>query len=68
MEVAMRRHAAYTDPLDERLAQEAKRLKEAAKSLKPGKRRQEIMRKAQQAEMAAGITFWISSPGLPPPE
>lgn len=64
----MRRHAAHTAPLEERLAQEASRLKQAAKSLKPGKKRQEIMRKAQQAEMAASISLWISSPGLQPPE
>jgi hypothetical protein len=40
----MRRHVAHTEPLDERLVQEANRLKEAAKSLKPGMRRREIMR------------------------
>lgn len=64
----MHRHVAHTEPLDERLTEEARRLKEAAKSLKPGMRRQEIMRKARQAEMAASITLWISSPGLQPPE
>jgi hypothetical protein len=64
----MRRRATHTGPLDERLVLEAERLKEAAKSLKPGKRRQEMMRKARQTEMAASITLWISSPGLQPPE
>ena len=64
----MRRHAAHIEPLEERLAQEANRLKEAAKRLKPGKRRQETMRKARQAEMAASISLWISSPRLQSPE
>jgi hypothetical protein len=63
-----RRRIVHIEPLDERLAQEAHRLKEAAKSLKPGQRRQEILRKARQAEMAASITQWITSPGLQPPE
>jgi hypothetical protein len=63
-----RRRVMHSEPLDERLVQEALRLKEVAKSLRPGKRRQEMIRKARQAEMAAGITHWLSSPGLQPPE
>lgn len=54
--------------LEERLALEAFRLKEAAKRLKPGKRRQEMLRNARDAEIAACISIWITSPGLPPPE
>lgn len=63
-----RRRVVHVESLDERLALEAQRLKEAAKNLKPGKRRREMLRKARQAEMAASITHWISSPGLQPPE
>jgi hypothetical protein len=54
--------------LDERLALEAIKLKETAKRLKPGSRRQALLRKAREAEIAASITAWISSPGLKPPE
>ena len=60
------RHAM--EPLEERLALEAARLRAAAKKLKPGKRRQELLRKAREAEVAAGISSWITSPGLLPPE
>ena len=63
-----RRHVEHETPLDERLALEAIRLKETAKRLKPGSRRQALLRKAREAEIAASITAWISSPGLRSPE
>ena len=63
-----RRHVEHEQSLDERLAMEAIRLREAAKSLKPGARRQALLRKAREAETAASLTAWISSPGLRPPE
>jgi hypothetical protein len=63
-----RRRVMHSEPLDERLVQEAHRLKEVARSLPPGKRRQDMIRRARQAEMAASITQWLSSPGLLPPE
>jgi hypothetical protein len=69
MEVEMRtRHIEHVHPLDERLAQEAVRLREAAKVMKPGATRQQMLRKAREAEIAAHITSWISSPGLQRPE
>jgi len=46
----------------------AHRIKEEAKKLRPGKERQEMLRKARQADIAASITQWISSPGVEPPE
>lgn len=55
-------------PLEECLTLEAVRLKEAAKRLKPGKRRHEMFRKARDAEVTACISIWITSPGLPPSE
>ena len=63
-----RRRYAQTVPLIERLTEEAQRIKEEAKKLQPGKERQEMLRKARQAYIAASITQWISSPGLKPPE
>nr|WP_249133863.1 hypothetical protein [Bradyrhizobium sp. AUGA SZCCT0177] len=63
-----RRHIEHDHPLDERLALEAIKLRETAKSLKPGSKRQTLLRKAREAETAASITAWISSPGLKPPE
>jgi hypothetical protein len=70
MEVGMqaRRHVEQDHLLDERLVQEAARLKEAAKGTRPGAKRQEMLRKARQAEIAASIASWLSSPGFLPPE
>jgi hypothetical protein len=62
------RHVAHQHPLNERLALKALRLKETAKTLKQGARRQALMRKAREAEIAASITAWISSRGVDPPE
>lgn len=46
-------------PLQERLAEEAKRLREKAKSLQPGTAREET---------GSHLTEWLSSPGLRAPE
>ena len=63
-----RRRVQHERPLDERLALEARRLREVAKALKPGAKRQALLRKAREAEITANISAWISSPGLEPPE
>src|SRR6478672_9385110 len=69
VEVLMhRQRVVQTVPLIERLDQESQRIREEAKKLRPGKERQEMLRKARQADIAASITQWISSPGLKPPE
>jgi hypothetical protein len=52
---------------DERLAAEAQRLKEQAKSLPAGRDRETLLRKARQSETAAHINGWLMSPGLTPP-
>ena len=53
---------------DQRLAQEAERLREQARKLKPGTERERLLRKARQTETAAHISEWINSPGLQPPK
>jgi hypothetical protein len=55
-------------PFGQRLAQEAHRLKEQAKTLPLGKERELLSRKARQLETASHISEWISSPGLQPPK
>jgi hypothetical protein len=55
------------DPLEARLAEEAKRLREEAKSLPPGAKREDLLRKARQAETGSRMSQWLSSPGLQPP-
>ena len=56
-----------TESLEARLAQEAKRLREEAKLLPPGAQRDELIRKARQAETGSHMTEWLTSPGLRPP-
>ena len=55
------------DPLDKRLSEEAKRLREQAQLLPPGAVRDEVIRQAQQAETCSHMSEWLSSPGLQPP-
>ncbi len=55
-------------PFEQRLAQEARRVKERAKSLPHGRERELLSRKARQLEIALHINEWLSSPGLKPPE
>jgi hypothetical protein len=52
---------------EQRLTQEAHRVKERAKTLPQGKERELLSRKARQLETASHISEWISSPGLQPP-
>jgi hypothetical protein len=50
------------------LAKEAKRCREEVETKPPGQERDDLLRKARQAETAAHIDQWISSLGLKPPE
>ena len=63
-----RRRFRQTEPLEARLAEEAKRLREEAKLLPPGAQRDELIRKAREAETGSHMTEWLTSPGLRPPE
>jgi hypothetical protein len=63
-----RRRFKQSDPLEERLAEEAKRLREEARLLPPGAVRDEIIRKARQAETGSHMSEWLRSPGLRPPQ
>ena len=59
-----RRRFIQTQSLEERLAEEAKRLREKAKSLPPGAAREALIRRARQAETGSHMSQWLSSPGL----
>jgi hypothetical protein len=63
-----RRRFIQNQPLEERLAEEAKRLRVEAKSLPPGAKREELIRRARQAEIGSHMSEWLSSPGLQPPK
>jgi hypothetical protein len=63
-----RRRDKQTVSFEERLAQEAYRFREQAKTLPPGAEREELIRKARQAETASHLNEWLTSPGLQPPK
>ncbi|GMO24654.1 hypothetical protein [Bradyrhizobium ottawaense] len=62
-----RRRVKQTHSLEERLAEEAKRLREQAELLPHGPLRDETLRKARQAETGSHMSEWLRSPGLLPP-
>ena len=61
-----RRRLKQVKSLEERLADEAKRLREEARLLQPGAVREALLRKARQAETGAHVSEWLRSPGLQP--
>ncbi|MFK4507143.1 hypothetical protein LPJ38_26510 [Bradyrhizobium daqingense] len=63
-----RRRIKQIASLEERLAAEALRLRQEARSLPPGIERERAIRKARQAETGSHISEWLNSPGLQPPE
>jgi hypothetical protein len=56
----LRRRFKQTVSLEERLSEEAKRLREEAKLKRPGVERETLLRKARQTETAAHIDEWLS--------
>ena len=63
-----RRRFKNTLTFPDRMAKEAERFRQEAETKPPGQQRDDLLRKASQAETAAHIDRWISSPGLKPPE
>ena len=62
-----RRRIIQTKSLKERLLQEARELRDQAKLLPIGLVRHAALQKARQAETAACMDDWLSSPGLRQP-
>jgi hypothetical protein len=62
-----RRRIKHTKSLDERLAQRVKELRARAKALH-GMEREQLMRKARQADIASHMNEWLSSAGLQTPK
>nr|WP_249135528.1 hypothetical protein [Bradyrhizobium sp. AUGA SZCCT0222] len=63
-----RRRIQHGTPLDQRLAEQAKRLRDEARGSPPGFERERLLRKAREAETAARMQDWLRSPGLQPPK
>ena len=68
MSILQRRKVKHIASFEDRLAHEAQRLREQAKALPPGLDRDHLVRKARQAETAAHISGWLTSPGLASPK
>jgi hypothetical protein len=62
-----RRRVKQLLSLSERLEQEAARLRAQAKKLPLGRKREELIRRARQAETATQIEALLTSPGLRAP-
>jgi hypothetical protein len=63
-----RNRFTQTTTLRDRLAREAERLRQKARTLPAGKERESLLRKARQLETASHINEWLSSPGLQTPQ
>jgi len=63
-----RRRSKQTVPFPERLAEWAEQVREQAKQLPPGTERENLLRKAGQADTASHVDEWVNSPGLQPPK
>ena len=64
----LRRRFKQPLSLEERLSEEAKRLRVEAKSRPHGAAREALLRKARQCETGSHMSEWLSSPGLQPPK
>jgi hypothetical protein len=63
----IRRRVKQISSLSDRLIQQAENLRQQADGMPAGVRRDELLKKARQAETSANADEWLSSPGLQPP-
>jgi hypothetical protein len=59
-----RHHIPQTSDLDELLAKDSQNLRKQAEGTPAGVAREDLLRKARQAERATRVLEWLSSPGL----
>ncbi|MGY4568517.1 MULTISPECIES: hypothetical protein [Bradyrhizobium] len=57
-----RRRVKQITSLEERLTEEAKSLRQEAKTLPPGIEKEMLLKKARQNDAAAQMTEWLRSP------
>lgn len=62
-----RRRFSQVVSLGDRLIEEARRLRKEARVTPHGREREQLLRRARQAETASEIDRWLSSSGLRPP-
>nr|WP_072821209.1 hypothetical protein [Bradyrhizobium erythrophlei] len=64
----VRRRFKQSESLKDRLISFADEIRTKAFALPPGVDRNELLRKARQAETASHLDDWVNSPGLQPPK
>jgi predicted trehalose synthase len=63
-----RRRFKQTESLEQRLTEEAAKLRKEAQGTPPGVERERLIKRARQAETASHLSEWLASPGLQPPK
>jgi hypothetical protein len=63
-----RRRVKQTSSLNERLLEEAERLRGRARAMSPGIEQSELLHAARRHDVAIHMNEWLASPGLRPPE
>jgi len=63
-----RHRVTQISSLEQRLAQEAVRLRKEVQGTPHGIERERLIRKARQAETASHLSEWLRSSGLQPPK
>ena len=67
--VKLRPRVKHVMTFEERLAQEARKLRDAANKEPPGSLSREVfLKRARQTETAAQLNAWLQSTGLQPPK
>ena len=59
-----RRRFKQAAPLDQRMTEQAERLRQEAQGTPPGVQRDKLIRQARQLETASHMQDWLTSPGL----
>jgi hypothetical protein len=63
-----RRSYKQTEPIQERLRAFAEDVRAKADRLPPGLEKDDLLRRARQADTASHLDEWSNSPGLQPPK
>jgi hypothetical protein len=66
--MSQRRRFEQTQSFEQRLSEEAAKLRKEAQDTPPGIERERLVRRARQAETASHVNGWLTSPGLQPPK
>lgn len=66
--MTQRHRVIQTRSLEDRMAEQAAKLKEQASQLPAGAEREALLKRARIAQTGAHLSDWLRSPGLRPPE